>query len=137
MDKLGLGYEKLRSIKPDIIMIQMSGYGQTGPFKGFVGYGPPASAASGMFYGTGYPGGEPMEIGISYPDPNAGIFGAFAIMAALTHRALTGEGQYIDQSQWETALGPDARRDARIRIQSARAGTQGQSRHPDGAAQLL
>jgi benzylsuccinate CoA-transferase BbsF subunit len=104
MDKLGLGYEKLRSIKPDIIMIQMSGYGQTGPFKGFVGYGPPASAASGMFHGTGYPGGDPMEIGISYPDPNAGIFGAFAIMAALTHRALTGEGQYIDQSQWETAL---------------------------------
>ncbi|MGA2409993.1 MAG: CoA transferase [Candidatus Binataceae bacterium] len=104
MDKLGLGYEKLRSIKPDIIMIQMSGYGQTGPFKGFVGYGPPASAASGMFHGTGYPGGDPMEIGISYPDPNAGIFGAFALMAALTHRALTGEGQYIDQSQWETAL---------------------------------
>jgi len=104
MDKLGLGYEKLRSIKPDIIMIQMSGYGQTGPFKGFVGYGPPASAASGMFHGTGYPGGDPMEIGVSYPDPNAGIFGAFAIMAALTHRALTGEGQYIDQSQWETAL---------------------------------
>ena len=46
----------------------------------------------------------PSEIGISYPDPNAGIFGAFAIMAALTQRALTGEGQYIDQSQWETAL---------------------------------
>ncbi|HUN56625.1 MAG TPA: CoA transferase [Candidatus Binataceae bacterium] len=104
MDKLGLGYEKLRGIKPDIIMIQMSGYGQTGPFKGFVGYGPPASAASGIFHGTGYPGGEPMEVGISYPDPNAGIFGAFAVMAALTHRALTGEGQYIDQSQWETAL---------------------------------
>src|SRR3984957_18957066 len=104
MDKLGLGYEKLRGIKPDIIMSQMSGYGQTGPFKGFVGYGPPASAASGMFHGTGYPGGDPMEIGVSYPDPNAGIFGAFAIMAALTHRALTGEGQYIDQSQWETAL---------------------------------
>jgi len=104
MDKLGLGYEKLRSIKPDIIMIQMSGYGRTGPFKGFVGYGPPASAAAGMFHGTGYPGGDPTEIGISYPDPNAGIFGAFAVMAALTHRALTGEGQYIDQSQWETAL---------------------------------
>lgn len=104
MDKLGLGYAKLRTIKPDIIMISMSGYGQTGPFKGFVGYGPPASAASGMFFTTGYEGGEPGEIGVSYPDPNAGIFGAFALMAALTHRALTGEGQYIDQSQFETAL---------------------------------
>jgi benzylsuccinate CoA-transferase BbsF subunit len=104
MDKLGLGYEKLRSIKPDIIMASLSGYGQTGPYKGFVGYGPPAAAAAGMYFGTGYEGGEPGEIGVSYPDPNAGIFGAFAIMAALTHRALTGEGQYIDQSQLETAL---------------------------------
>jgi benzylsuccinate CoA-transferase BbsF subunit len=104
MDKLGLGYDKLRSIKPDIIMASLSGYGQTGPYKGFVGYGPPASAAAGMFFSTGYEGGEPGEIGVSYPDPNAGIFGAFAIMAALTHRALTGEGQFIDQSQLETAL---------------------------------
>jgi len=104
MDKLGLGYDKLRSIKPDIIMASLSGYGQTGPYKGFVGYGPPASAAAGMFFGTGYEDGDPGEIGVSYPDPNAGIFGAFAIMAALAHRALTGEGQYIDQSQLETAL---------------------------------
>lgn len=104
MDKLGLGYERLRRFKPDLIMISMSGYGQTGPYKGFVGYGPPASAASGMFFGTGYEGGDPGEIGVSYPDPNAGVFGAFALLAALTHRALTGEGQYIDQSQLETAL---------------------------------
>lgn len=104
MDKLGLGYDRLRKFKPDLIMISMSGYGQTGPFKGFIGYGPPASAASGMFFGTGYEGGEPGEIGISYPDPNAGVFGAFALLAALTHRALTDEGQYIDQSQLETAL---------------------------------
>jgi benzylsuccinate CoA-transferase BbsF subunit len=104
MDKLGLGYDKLRKFKPDLIMISMSGYGQTGPFKGFVGYGPPASAASGMFFGTGYRDGDPAEIGISYADPNAGVFGAFAILTALAQRALTGEGQYIDQSQFETAL---------------------------------
>ncbi len=104
MEKLGLGYERLRRFKPDLIMISMSGYGQTGPYKGFVGYGPPASAASGMFFGTGYEGGDPGEIGVSYPDPNAGVFGAFALIAALTHRALTGEGQFIDQSQLETAL---------------------------------
>ncbi len=104
MEKLGLGYDKLRKFKSDIIMISMSGYGQTGPFKGFVGYGPPASAASGMFFGTGYRDGDPAEIGISYADPNAGVFGAFAIITALAQRALTGEGQYIDQSQFETAL---------------------------------
>jgi benzylsuccinate CoA-transferase BbsF subunit len=104
MDKLGLGYEKLRKLKPDIIMASMSGYGQTGPFRSFVGYGPPASAAAGLFFTTGYRGLGPSEIGLSYPDPNAGIFGAFAIMAALTQRAITGEGQYIDQSQLETAI---------------------------------
>jgi crotonobetainyl-CoA:carnitine CoA-transferase CaiB-like acyl-CoA transferase len=104
MERLGLGYEKLRTIKPDLIMISMSAFGQTGPFRGFIGYGPPAAALSGLFFTTGYAGGEPCEIGISYPDPNAGVFGALAIMAALTHRTITSEGQYIDQSQWETVL---------------------------------
>ncbi|MGH7843497.1 MAG: CaiB/BaiF CoA transferase family protein [Candidatus Binataceae bacterium] len=104
MDKLGLGYDKLRKFRPDLIMISMSGYGQTGPFKGFVGYGPPASAAAGLFFGTGYRDLDPAEIGISYPDPNAGVFGAFAILAALNQRAMTGEGQYIDQSQLEAVL---------------------------------
>jgi crotonobetainyl-CoA:carnitine CoA-transferase CaiB-like acyl-CoA transferase len=56
---------KLRRFRPDLIMISMSGYGQTGPFKGFIGYGPPASAAAGMFFATGYRGMGPSEIGIS------------------------------------------------------------------------
>ncbi len=104
MDRLGLGYDRLREIKPDLVQISMSGYGQTGPFRGFLGYGPPASALSGLFALTGYAGGEPAEIGVSYPDPNAGLMGAYAIMVALLHRDLTGEGQYIDQSQWEAVL---------------------------------
>lgn len=104
MDKLGFGYEKLRSLKPDIIQISMSGYGQSGPFRKYLGYGPPASALSGLFWLTGYAGGEPSEIGVSYPDPNAGLMGAYAVVAALLHRDLTGEGQYIDQSQWEAVL---------------------------------
>ncbi len=104
MEKLGFGYEKLRGLKPDIIQISMSGYGQYGPFRRYIGYGPPASALSGLFWLTGYPGGDPAEIGVSYPDPNAGVMGAYAIIAALIHRDLTGEGQYIDQSQWEAVL---------------------------------
>jgi benzylsuccinate CoA-transferase BbsF subunit len=104
MQKLGLGYDKLRKFRPDLIQISMSGYGQTGPFKGFVGYGPPASAAAGLFFGTGYRDLDPAEVGISYPDPNAGIFGAFAILTALNQHAMTGEGQYIDQSQLEAVL---------------------------------
>lgn len=105
MDKLGFGYERLRAIKDDVIQISMSGYGQSGPFRKYLGYGPPASALSGLFSLSGYPGGDPSEIGLSYPDPNAGLMGAYAVMVALAHRDLTGEGQFIDQSQWEAVLG--------------------------------
>ena len=104
MDKLGLGYDRLREIKPDIIMASLSGYGQYGPYREYVGYGPPAGALAGFFATTGYEGGPPSEIGVSYADPNAGIFGALSIMSALVHRARTGQGQHIDLSQWEAAL---------------------------------
>jgi crotonobetainyl-CoA:carnitine CoA-transferase CaiB-like acyl-CoA transferase len=104
MDRLGLGYEQFRARRPDIVMLSMSGYGQTGPLKSYVSYGPPAAATAGFFSLTGYEGHRPSEIGISYADPNAGIFGAVAVMMALLHRKLTGRGQYIDQSQLETAL---------------------------------
>jgi crotonobetainyl-CoA:carnitine CoA-transferase CaiB-like acyl-CoA transferase len=104
MDRLGLGYERFRARRPDIVMLSMSGYGQTGPLKGYVSYGPPAAATAGFFSLSGYAGHGPSEIGISYADPNAGIFGAVAVMMALLHRKVTGRGQYIDQSQLETAL---------------------------------
>ena len=104
MTKLGLDYETLRRLKPDIIQISMSGYGQTGPFRAYLGYGPPAGALAGLFGLTGYRGGDPAEIGLSYPDPNAGLMGAYAVLVALAHRDVTGEGQYIDQSQWEAVL---------------------------------
>jgi crotonobetainyl-CoA:carnitine CoA-transferase CaiB-like acyl-CoA transferase len=102
--KMGLGYEKLRQLRPDVIMLSMSGYGQDGPYCGYLGYGPPAAALSGFFFTTGYQGMPPMELGISYMDPNAGIFGAIAVINALIHRKMTGQGQYIDQSQLETAV---------------------------------
>jgi crotonobetainyl-CoA:carnitine CoA-transferase CaiB-like acyl-CoA transferase len=104
MDRLGLGYETIRAQRPDIVMLSMSGYGQTGPLKSYVSYGPPAAATAGFFALSGYQGHGPSEIGVSYADPNAGIFGAVAVMVALLHRKLTGRGQYIDQSQLETAL---------------------------------
>ena len=104
MEKLGLGYSRLREMKPDIVMLSISGYGQYGPYRGYVGYGPPAASLTGFFSTSGYEGGPPSEIGVSYADPNAGIFAATALMSALVHRARTGEGQYIDLSQWEAAL---------------------------------
>ncbi len=101
MDKMGLGYDVLRTVKPDIIMIALSGYGATGPEKGYVSYGPPQVALSGMSSLTGYRGGDPGQAGFSYGDPNGGIHGTFSVMCALLHRARTGEGQFLDLSQRE------------------------------------
>jgi benzylsuccinate CoA-transferase BbsF subunit len=110
MDRMGLGYEALRSLRPDIVMISLSGYGRTGPDKDFVSYGPATVPLSGFSAVTGYAGYPPMHVGISYGDPTAGLHGAFAVLAALLHRKRTGEGQYIDLSLWEasSALLPDA-----------------------------
>ena len=104
MDKMGFGYEAIRAVKPDIIMISLSGYGDSGPYREYVAYGPAQVPLSGLSALTGYEGWPPMHAGFSYADPNAGVHGAFAVMAALYHRAKTGEGQYIDMSQWECAM---------------------------------
>jgi benzylsuccinate CoA-transferase BbsF subunit len=104
MDKMGFGYDALKQVKPDIIMISLSGYGDTGPYRDYIAYGPAQVPLSGLSSLTGYKGWPPMHSGFSYADPNAGVHGAFAILAALFHRTKTGEGQYIDMSQWECAM---------------------------------
>ncbi len=104
MERMGLGYERLRAVKPDVIMIALSGYGATGPEREFVSYGPAQVPLSGMSSLTGYAGWPPMHVGISYGDPTGGLHGAAAVLAALLHRARTGEGQYIDLSQQETSI---------------------------------
>jgi crotonobetainyl-CoA:carnitine CoA-transferase CaiB-like acyl-CoA transferase len=104
MDRMGLGYDVLRARRPDLIMIALSGYGASGPDAEFVSYGPAQVPLSGMSSLTGYAGWPPMHVGISYGDPTGGLHGAVAVLAALWHRAATGEGQYIDLSQWETSI---------------------------------
>src|SRR6266849_1382161 len=105
MDRLGFGYDDVRKLKPDIIMISLSGYGDTGPYSDYVAYGPAQVPLSGLSSLTGYKGWPPMHAGFSYGDPNAGVHAAFAVIAALYHRAKTGESQYIDMSQWESSMG--------------------------------
>jgi benzylsuccinate CoA-transferase BbsF subunit len=102
--RLGLGYEALKAVRKDIIMISMSGYGQTGPESGYVSYGPAQVPLAGMSSLTGYAGWQPMHVGMSYGDPNAGRHAAFAVLAALLYRERTGKGQYIDMSQWESTM---------------------------------
>lgn len=104
MDRMGLGYEVLRGLRPDLVMIALSGYGATGPDAEFVSYGPAQVPLSGMSSLTGYRDWPPMHVGISYGDPTGGLHGAVAVLAALWHRAVTGQGQYIDLSQWETSI---------------------------------
>jgi crotonobetainyl-CoA:carnitine CoA-transferase CaiB-like acyl-CoA transferase len=100
--RMGLGYDTLRKFKPDLVMLSISGYGQFGPYRDYVSLGQQTAARAGMFWITGYPDDLPRQVGTSYADPVAGVFGAFAIISALLHRDRTGQGQYIDLSMWET-----------------------------------
>jgi crotonobetainyl-CoA:carnitine CoA-transferase CaiB-like acyl-CoA transferase len=103
MDELGLGYEELKKLKPDLIVVSISGYGHTGPLKDYMGYGPAIPPLTGLSALTGYQNDTPRELGVSIGDPNAGITAAVATCAALAARKRTGQGQYIDVALWSAA----------------------------------
>ncbi|MEW9552035.1 CoA transferase [Nonomuraea sp. NPDC050783] len=101
MTKMGLGYDALRRIKPDIVYVSMSGMGHTGPRSGWVSYADTVSALSGL---TGLMGWAPDDVvGVVYGhgDIVAGLHAALATVAALEHRDRTGRGQHVDLSQLE------------------------------------
>ncbi len=101
MDRIGLGYATLKQIKPDIILASVSVAGKTGPMAGFRGYGNSAAAHSGHAWLSGAPDGDPHMPPLAYGDVVAPMFLTVAILAALEHRARTGEGQHLDVSQIE------------------------------------
>jgi crotonobetainyl-CoA:carnitine CoA-transferase CaiB-like acyl-CoA transferase len=100
----GFDYDSLRKIKPDIIMISSCLMGQTGPLARFAGFGNLAAALIGFYNLVGWPDRPPSGPFSAYTDYIAPRLGLAAVMAALIHRKLTGEGQYIDQAQAESAL---------------------------------
>ena len=102
MERLGLGYETLLTVRPDLIMASISGFGDTGPLREYMGYGPAISPLSGLSSLSGYAGEAPSEVGLSLGDPTAGITAAAAICAALVARNETGQGQHFDVSLWES-----------------------------------
>ncbi len=104
IDRLGLGYDVLSGLNPRLVMVSLSGYGLTGPYRHRVAFGTPLTMISGLGSLSGYIGRGPSEVGISYGDPNGGLHGAFALLAALWKREETGRGQYIDVSQWESLV---------------------------------
>lgn len=104
LDKLGLGYDVLKSVKPDIILASLSGYGQTGPYAKRSAYSNMAEALSGVMYLTGMPDGMPTGSGVSFGDSVGGMTMALGIMFALWHREKTGEGQQIDISMTDALV---------------------------------
>ena len=104
MPSLGLGYDDLRKVRPDVIMLRTSAMGQTGPEFRYTGLGATAEVMSGLCTISGYEGGEPQKSGINYGDPFAGVHGAYAIVAALLRRSRTGKGALIDLSLTESLI---------------------------------
>ncbi len=105
MTKWGLGYDVLRSIKPDIIYVQQSGWGHKGPYFKYASYGPIAQAISGLTDQSGLPDPHPPAgWGYSYMDWSGAYYCAIAMILAIYYKKRTGKGQYIDGSQIEPGM---------------------------------
>src|SRR6476660_9142776 len=104
MDELGLGYDVARQLNPGIIMATTCLMGQSGPAAELAGYGYHAAAVSGFYEIPGWADRPPAGPFNAYTDTIAPRFLATTLLAALDHRRRTGEGQFIDQAQMESAL---------------------------------
>ncbi|WP_219419640.1 CaiB/BaiF CoA transferase family protein [Pseudonocardia nigra] len=113
MARLGLSYEDLCQVNPELIYCSVSGFGSTGPYSEQGGFDLIAQGMSGVMSFTGEPGRPPVKTGVPICDLNAGMFAAYGVLTAYIHRLRTGLGQYVDTSLleagiaytvWETAL---------------------------------
>lgn len=106
LEKWGIGYESLAEVNPKVIMVRISGFGQSGPYRDKAGFGSIAEAMGGLRYLTGYPDRPPTRVGISIGDSIAGLYGAMSAMMALYHRDVlgTGKGQCVDVALYEAVF---------------------------------
>ncbi len=104
MDGYGLGYDGVCAVRPDVVYVSISGFGQFGPDTDRAGYDPLAQAMSGFLSLNGDPGGEPVKAPTFLADDLGGLHAALAALAALRHRDHTGEGQRIDVSLLDAML---------------------------------
>jgi crotonobetainyl-CoA:carnitine CoA-transferase CaiB-like acyl-CoA transferase len=104
MERLGLSYEALKAVKPDIVMVSVSASGQTGPERGYAGYAPLFGAAGGLGTLTGYEDGPPTEIR-HVMDHSSGLTAAMATLAAYLRKKRTGAGGHVDVAAREVACG--------------------------------
>jgi formyl-CoA transferase len=104
----GLDYEAIREVNPRIVYCSITGFGQTGPYRHRPGYDYIFQAMSGLMSITGgpdeLPGGGPAKVGLAICDVITGIYSSFAVMTALAHREVSGEGQHIDMSLLDTTI---------------------------------
>lgn len=105
MERWGLGYDELKKLNPGLVMVRVSGYGQTGPYKDQAGFGVIGEAMGGIRQVTGFPDFAPPRIGLGIGDSLTGTFGALGALTALYHRAAHGgEGQVVDIGIYEAVL---------------------------------
>ena len=100
----GLGWDELSKINPRLIMLRISGYGQTGPYRDRPGFGVIGEAMGGLRHLSGYPGQAPVRVGISLGDSLSSLYGVIGVLLALQERQHSGLGQYIDVALYESVF---------------------------------
>lgn len=104
LEKWGLGYEQLKALKPAVIMVRLSGYGQSGPMRDLPGFGAIGESMGGLRYVSGHPDRPPVRVGISIGDSVAALHGVIGALMALRHRDATGCGQMVDVALYESVF---------------------------------
>lgn len=104
MEKWGLGYDELKAINPGLVVVSITGFGQSGPYRERPGYGFLGDAASGFLSINGYPDRPPMRAAVPVTDMLTALYGAYGAMMALLVRQRTGRGQQIDAALYESAF---------------------------------
>ena len=105
MEHLGLGYDEVAKLRPDIVYMSLAAFGRSGPFKNLTGFHSVINLFSGLAAVTGEPGSHPRIMGGLIPDAFAGCYGVLAVLEALYHRSRTGEGQLVEVSMTEALTG--------------------------------
>nr|WP_288355600.1 CaiB/BaiF CoA-transferase family protein [uncultured Pseudomonas sp.] len=100
----GLGYDALKTINPRLIMLRISGYGQTGPYRDLPGFGVIGEAMGGLRHLSGYAGQAPVRVGVSIGDSLSSLYGVIGVLLALQERGRSGEGQEIDVALYESVF---------------------------------
>lgn len=100
----GLDYDQLRAVRPDLVMLHLTGYGRTGPYADRPGFARVAEAFIGLTYMTGYPDRSPIPSGYAVADAIGAVYGAYSLLLALFHQKATGTGQLVDLALYEATM---------------------------------